>query len=88
MKEFRPGVGVMAVRLGIPVVPVYIQGLYEVFPVDASWPRPGPVRLRLGSPISFHETEDFRKAAKRIEEEVRRLGQECKKGDVEMKGET
>ena len=87
MKEFRPGVGVMAVRLGIAVVPVYIQGLYEVFPVDASWPRPGPVRLRLGSPISFHETEDFREAAMRIEEEVRRLGQECTKGDVEMKGE-
>ncbi|MGH9389769.1 MAG: AMP-binding protein, partial [Vicinamibacteria bacterium] len=41
---FRPGVGVMAVRLGIPVVPIHIQGLYEVFPLDASWPRPGGVR--------------------------------------------
>jgi long-chain acyl-CoA synthetase len=74
MHEFRPGVGVMAVRLGIPVVPIHIQGLYDVFPVDATWPRPGPVRLRFGSPILFHETDDSREAAKRIEEVVRRLG--------------
>jgi long-chain acyl-CoA synthetase len=86
MREFRPGVGVMAVRLGIPVVPIHIQGLYEVFPVDATWPRPGPARLRFGSPIAIHETEDFREAAKRVEEEVRRLGREWKKGDVEMGG--
>jgi long-chain acyl-CoA synthetase len=75
MREFRPGVGVMAVRLGIPVVPVHLQGLYEVLPLDASWPTPGPVRLRFGSPIAFHETDDSREAAKRIEEEVRRIGQ-------------
>lgn len=74
MQKFRPGVGVMTVRLGIPVVPIHIHGLYEVLPVDASWPSPGPVRLRFGSPILFHETEDFREAAKRVEEEVRRLG--------------
>ena len=74
MQSFRAGVGVMAVRLGIPVVPIHIQGLYEVLPVDASWPSPGPVRLRFGSPILFHETEDFREAATRVEEEVRRLG--------------
>jgi long-chain acyl-CoA synthetase len=86
MQKFRPGVGVMTVRLGIPVVPIHIQGLYEVLPVDASWPRPGPVRLRFGSPIAIHETEDFREAAKRVEEEVRRLGEECKKGDVEIRG--
>jgi long-chain acyl-CoA synthetase len=74
MHEFRPGVGVMAVRLGIPVVPLHIQGLYEVFPVDATWPRPGPVRLRFGSPIRFRETDDSREAAKSIEQAVQRLG--------------
>ncbi len=74
MKEFRPGVGVMAVRLGIPVVPVHIEGLFEVLPVHATWPTPGPVRVRFGAPIRFRETHDPREAAKRVEEEVRRLG--------------
>ncbi len=73
MHQFRPGVGVMAVRLGIPVVPVHIYGLYEVLPVHASWPRPGPVILRFGTPLTFHENDDFRKAATMVEEEVRRL---------------
>ncbi len=75
LQTFRPGVGVMAVRLGIPVVPVQIQGLFEVLPAGASWPSPGPVRLRVGAPIVFHEREDYREAAAKIEEEVRRLKQ-------------
>ncbi len=74
MKEFRGGVGVMAVRLGIPVVPVHIQGLFEVLPVHATWPTPGPVRVRFGAPMRFRQTDDPREAAKRVEEEVRRLG--------------
>jgi 1-acyl-sn-glycerol-3-phosphate acyltransferase len=73
MKTFRPGVGVLAVRLGIPVVPVHIHGLFEVLPVHSSWPTPGPVRLRFGAPMRFHEGEDFRTAARKVEEEVRRL---------------
>jgi long-chain acyl-CoA synthetase len=73
MKAFRPGVGILAVRLGIPVVPVHIQGLFEVLPVNSSWPTPGPVRLRFGAPIRFREGEDFRAAARKVEEEVRRL---------------
>ncbi len=74
MKEFRPGVGVMAVRLGIPVVPVHLQGLFEVLPVHANWPSRGAVRVRFGAPLAFRETDDVREAAKRVEEEVRRLG--------------
>jgi hypothetical protein len=49
-------------------------------PLDASWPAPGPVRLRFGAPIRFHETDDFREAAKKIEAEVRHLGQDHKRG--------
>lgn len=75
LQSFRPGVGVMAVRLRIPVVPIHIQGLYEVLPAGASWPSPAPVRVRFGAPTVFHETEDYREAAARIEQAVRRLKQ-------------
>jgi long-chain acyl-CoA synthetase len=74
MMEFRPGVGVLATRLGIPVVPVHLQGLFEVMSLHSSWPTPGPVRVRFGAPIVFRETEDPRAAAKRVEQEVERLG--------------
>jgi 1-acyl-sn-glycerol-3-phosphate acyltransferase len=65
----------MAVRLGVPVVPVHIRGLFEVLPAGASWPVPGPVEVRFGVPIRFHETDDAREAASAIEREVRRLGE-------------
>jgi long-chain acyl-CoA synthetase len=73
MQPFRPGVGLMAVRLRIPVVPVHIGGLFEVLPVHRSWPRPGPARVRFGSPLSFAENEDYEKATDAIEQSVRRL---------------
>lgn len=72
--EFRPGVGLMAVRLHIPVIPVHIEGLFEVLSVHDSWPRPGPVRLRFGSPVTFHESDDFQVATEVIERRVRELG--------------
>jgi long-chain acyl-CoA synthetase len=74
MREFRPGVGVMAVRLGIRVVPVHIEGPFEILPIHATWPSSGPVRIRFGKSIAFRETDDPREAAKRVEEEVRLLG--------------
>ncbi|HSF19143.1 MAG TPA: AMP-binding protein [Vicinamibacteria bacterium] len=70
---FRPGVGLMAVRLQLPVVPVHIDGLYQVLPVGARWPKPGRVRVRFGAPLRFAEDADFREAAGRVEREVRNL---------------
>jgi long-chain acyl-CoA synthetase len=75
MHEFRPGVGLMAVRLGIPVVPIHIRGLFEVLSVHDNWPRPGPARLRFGRPLSFRERDDIREATERIEREVKRLAE-------------
>jgi long-chain acyl-CoA synthetase len=75
MHDFRPGVGLMAVRLGIPVVPVHIRGLFEVLSVQDSWPRPGPVRLRFGKSLYFRERDDIREVTETIEREVRRLAE-------------
>jgi long-chain acyl-CoA synthetase len=75
MHAFRPGVGLMAVRLGIPVVPVHIRGLFEVFSVHDNWPRPGPARLRFGRPLTFRERDDIREATEKIESEVKRLAE-------------
>lgn len=74
LHEFRPGVGLIAARLQAPVIPVHIEGLYELFPVGASWPKAGPVRVRFGAPLHFGEETDFREAAKRVEEAVKKLG--------------
>ncbi|WP_298270855.1 AMP-binding protein, partial [Geobacter sp.] len=50
---FQQGLGIMVRELGVPVVPVRIQGLERVFPRGAAWPRRGPVRVRFGKPLRF-----------------------------------
>lgn len=50
---FRPGLGVMARELDVPVVPVRIRGLERVFPRGASWPVRGEVRVTFGRAIRF-----------------------------------
>jgi long-chain acyl-CoA synthetase len=71
---FRPGIGRLAVDLGVPVVPVRLDGLARVLPKGRHWPRRGRARVSFGPPLRFgHETAP-RVAARTIEAAVRELG--------------
>jgi long-chain acyl-CoA synthetase len=69
---FRPGVGMMASRLRVPVVPVRIDGLDRVLHPTATMARPGRVRVAFGEPLQL-EGDDYAALASRVEEAVRRL---------------
>src|SRR5437667_5496369 len=43
IQPFRPGIGMMAIRLQVPIVPIRISGLFEIYSVHDSWPKRGPV---------------------------------------------
>jgi long-chain acyl-CoA synthetase len=70
--EFQPGVGMMASRLGIPVVPVRIVGLERVLNKSARFPTPGRVTIRFGAPIRTHG-EDYAAIASEVEAAVKSL---------------
>jgi 1-acyl-sn-glycerol-3-phosphate acyltransferase len=70
---FQSGIGLMALRLGVPVVPVHIGGLFERYSIHHRWPRPGPVRVRFGAPLSFPGEEDYSTVARRVETAIREL---------------
>ena len=53
LQPFRPGIGMMAVRLRIPVVPIYIGGMFQVYSREDSWPKTGPVHVSIGKPMRF-----------------------------------
>jgi long-chain acyl-CoA synthetase len=72
--SFRPGIGMMAVRLRVPIVPLRLSGLYEIYSEHDSWPRRGPVAITIGAPISFSADTRYEDAARRLEEAVRGLG--------------
>ena len=70
--RFRPGIGMIASRLGVPVVPVRIEGLERVLGVGWKMARPGRVRVAFGAPMRL-EGEDYEALAKRVEDAVRAL---------------
>jgi 1-acyl-sn-glycerol-3-phosphate acyltransferase len=49
---FRLGAFKAAVEQGRPVVPVAIRGTRDVLPADTWLPRPGPLAVTLGAPVS------------------------------------
>jgi long-chain acyl-CoA synthetase len=72
MQPFRPGIGMMATRLGIPVVPIYIDGLFEIYSLHDSWPKRGPVRVAFGQPHRF-TSETYEEVARELERAVQNL---------------
>jgi long-chain acyl-CoA synthetase len=72
IQRFMPGVGMIASRLGIPVVPVRIVGLDKVLHHTWRMARPGRVRVSFGKPL--HLTgDDYEELAKTVEHAVREL---------------
>ena len=51
MRPFRAGAAVLALRMGVPLVPIHVGGTFDALPRDAKWPRFVPVTVRIGSPI-------------------------------------
>jgi long-chain acyl-CoA synthetase len=72
IQEFRPGIGMIASRLGVPVVPVRIEGLDRVLHHSARMATPGPVRVAFGAPLRL-AGEDYAVLAKQVEQAVRGL---------------
>jgi 1-acyl-sn-glycerol-3-phosphate acyltransferase len=47
----RTGVGWLALRSGLPVIPVALSGTRQVLPPGGVLPRPGRVKVRIGGPL-------------------------------------
>jgi long-chain acyl-CoA synthetase len=69
---FRPGIGMIASRLGVPVVPVRLDGLDKVLHQSWRMATPGPVRVAFGPPLRL-VGEDYESLSRRVEEAVRGL---------------
>jgi long-chain acyl-CoA synthetase len=69
---FRPGIGMIGSRLGVPVVPIRLEGLDKVLPVGWRMARPGRVRVAFGAPIRL-AGDDYEALAKQVEAAVRGL---------------
>ncbi len=73
IQPFQPGIGLLASRLQIPVVPVRLEGLTQVLPRTSHWPTPGRVVITFGEPLHLRG-KDYGTFAQEVEQAVRALG--------------
>ncbi len=83
IQEFKPGVGYLARETGTPVVPVHIQGAFQVMPRHQQLPVPGKVRVRIGKPMTPEPKEGTREFTARVEKAVRTLSADQRQPEVQ-----
>lgn len=73
MVPFRSGIGLLAKQLNIPVVPIYLSGLYDLKQNERVTARPGHVQVTVGAPLRFAPDQDPNGITLEIERRVREL---------------
>lgn len=53
LRSFKPGIGLLAVELDVPVLPVFVGGTFESLPKGRTVPRPSRVTVHFGAPLNF-----------------------------------
>ncbi len=83
---FRPGIGMIGARLGVPVVPVRLIGLEQVLHHTWKMAKPGPAEVVFGKPLML-TGDDYAALAKEVEDAVRALGGERQGTGIGQAGE-
>jgi len=73
MVSFRAGIGVLATKLNIPVVPMRIDGLFEVKQAGRRMAAPGTVQVSIGAPVRFPSDIDPDRIARELQSAVASL---------------
>ncbi len=73
MLPFRAGIGLLAKNLQIPVVPMRIDGLFELKHAGKKFARPGHVEVKIGAPTQFAPGSDPEWVARELQKIVQQL---------------
>ena len=73
LRPFRSGIGLLVNNLGIPVVPMRIDGLFEVKKAGKRMARPFQITVKIGTPIRFQPGLDPGQIATELQAKVEGL---------------
>jgi len=73
INKFKQGAGLLALEMGVPVIPVRLRGMFEILPRGQHIPKPGHGSVTFGKPVKFTSGMSYLAAAKAIEKAVRAL---------------
>jgi len=71
---FRAGIGLLVTSLRIPVIPMRLEGLFDLREANKHWTSPGHIRVTVGAPVRFPETESAENITRELERRVKALG--------------
>ena len=73
LRPFRTGVGLLANNLRIPILPMRIDGLFELKRARKRIARPGAIQIRIGKPVRFAAETPPEEIARQLREIVEKL---------------
>jgi long-chain acyl-CoA synthetase len=82
VKKFKKGAPILSQHMHVPIVPVAIKGVYELWPRNRGinwslvWPWSGHhVDIVIGKPMSFDENADYNATASQLRDRVDQMWQ-------------
>ena len=73
LRPFRTGVGLLANNLRIPILPMRIDGLFEIKNAGKKFAAPGKIQVRIGKPMQFAPESDPEEIARALQKAVEDL---------------
>jgi long-chain acyl-CoA synthetase len=73
MQSFKSGIGLLVSELNVPVVPIKLDGLFELKKRRRYFLRPGTVSVTFGEPIQFPAGKSAEELTRELEARVRSL---------------
>jgi len=73
LRSFRSGIGLLVNNLRIPVVPMRIEGLFELKLAGKKLAAPGKIQVRIGKPVEFAPERDPEEIARELQKIVEGL---------------
>jgi 1-acyl-sn-glycerol-3-phosphate acyltransferase len=77
VKKFKKGAPILGQHLGVPIVPVALKGIHEVWPRGRgiNWGALMPwsghrIQIEIGEPIRFAENDNYNDSATRLRDRV------------------
>ena len=75
INTFQSGIGLLANNLKIPIVPMRIDGLFELKQAGKHFARPGKIRVTIGMPVTFPPDTNPQTIAEQLQKTVESLNQ-------------
>jgi long-chain acyl-CoA synthetase len=73
MQPFRSGIGLLTSELNVPIVPIKLDGLFELKQRRQYFVRPGTVSVTFGEPVQFRPGQTAEEITRDLESRVRAL---------------